>query len=135
MLEYERGKIRNPKIASQLVDFSGLRFERNITPTDHDGFLDFGGELFIWLEYKFEGTKMPFGQQLAYERECDACRKGGVKSLVIEAFHNTPESEQIDGAAAMVSRYYCFGQWRLPKTPITVRAAIDKFRAMTKVAE
>ena len=45
----ERGVIRNRQFAQQLRDFSGLRFGK-ITPTDIDGFMDFGDRLFVVLE-------------------------------------------------------------------------------------
>lgn len=68
----ERGVIRNREYAKQLKDFSGLRYGK-ITPTDIDGFLDFGDQLFVVVEGKHAGSAIQTGQRLALERLVDAC--------------------------------------------------------------
>ena len=63
--------IRNRDYMRQIKDFSGLRFGK-ISPTDIDGFLDFGNSLFIFVEMKHGDTRIPYGQKLALTRLCDA---------------------------------------------------------------
>ena len=46
---FERGVIHNRERGAQIRDYSGLRFG-NITPTDIDGFMDFGGRVFVVFE-------------------------------------------------------------------------------------
>ena len=56
--------IRNRDYMRQIKDFSGLRFGK-ISPTDIDGFLDFGNSLFIFVEMKHGDARIPYGQKLA----------------------------------------------------------------------
>ena len=121
-----RGKIRNRDNAKQLRDFSGLRFGK-ITPTDIDGFLDFGGEVFVFFELKHGTSKMPTGQKLAYERIVDACEKGGVCTLFILAHHNTDKESDVDVSTLNVTEYYSDGVWFKPECEITVRESVRLF--------
>lgn len=123
MDEDSRGTFRNREFAKQLKSFAGLKFG-NITPTDIDGFMDFGNNVFIFLESKHGVSPLPYGQKLALERLCDACCAAHKKSVVLVAHHNT--SEDIDMAALPVSEYRLDGKWRRPRRDINVRQAIEK---------
>ncbi|MDO9541478.1 MAG: hypothetical protein Q7J98_04040 [Kiritimatiellia bacterium] len=126
MNDEDRGKIRNREWASRLKDFSGLRFGK-ITPTDIDGFLDFNDQVFIFVEVK-HGASMPqTGQRLALERLCDACERGGILSLVIIASHCAEGDIYV--ATLPVTFIRLKGIWRKPHRPLTVREAIDDFKA------
>lgn len=122
-----RGVIYNLARYKQPVDFSGLQFERGITPTDIDGAVEFGGRLFIFFELKFRGAAMSKGQRLYYERLCGA-RVDEAKVAVIVAHHCVPAEEQIDAASAIVSEYFWGGCWRFPAGIVTLRSAIEKIR-------
>ena len=63
----EPGIFRNREYAKQLKSFSGLRFGK-ITPTDIDGFLDFGNNVYVFIETKHGDAPLPYGQKLALER-------------------------------------------------------------------
>lgn len=63
----ERGVIRNRERASQINDFSGLRWG-NITPTDVDAMVEFGGRLFVLMECKTGNVEISTGQRLALMR-------------------------------------------------------------------
>ena len=119
----ERGVIRSRDFATQIRDFSGLRFG-NITPTDIDAFLDFKDRLFVFVESKFGGAKLPTGQQMALERLCDACHQVPKRyAVVLHATHWT--HGDIDFALQYVVRYRWNGRWITPSNPITVKDAVD----------
>ncbi len=126
----ERGKIRNPKWAKQLRDYSGLRFG-SITPTDIDGFLEFDDVLFIWIELKFDGAPLWRGQRLALQRPCDIIHgtidgKGRRRiAAVLICEHTTPSSQDVDVARANVCQVRYERTWKEPSKPITCRKAIE----------
>ena len=116
----ERGDMRNRD--KQIISYRDLRWGK-ITPTDLDGFIDFGNKAFIYLEYKYKDTKIPFGQELALTRQVDAVSK---PCILIHASHEHPPEEDIDGANAKVVRVYYKGKWYDSKSR-TVKEAIDRF--------
>lgn len=122
----ERGKIRNREWAKQLRDFSGLRFG-NITPTDIDGFADFGNRVFIFIEAKYGNTKCEGGQRLAFERLCDGCQKAGVQTyfLIVEHYVENPRND-IDVANCIVREFRYKGEWHFFKKEVTVRRTIER---------
>ena len=130
----ERGAIRNEDFAKQLVDFSGLVYGK-ISPTDVDLYIDFQNRVFVFGEYKFGKTLMEFGQRLALERLCDEREGATRKTIGLVASHRTPATQQVDGAAAVVTEFRFKKKWRVPKHPITVRQAIDSFLGKIPLAE
>jgi len=126
MNDADRGKIRNPKYAGQLKDFSGLRFGQ-ITPTDIDGFCDFQNKAFILLELKYGHAEIMRGQRLGYERLALACESAGIRTIVILAHHNVPPTEVIPVADLQVSKIYVDGKWRDQHGVRTVRRAFEDF--------
>lgn len=129
-MQYERGAIRNRKIAMQIRDFTGLRFG-NITPTDIDGFLEFNDRIFIFIEGKRTGAPLSNGQALALARLADAIHCPPRRYAVTIIIDHEPTVDDIDYANATVRAYRWGGQWRkLMQAGITLRAAIDRFIAM-----
>lgn len=127
----DRGVIRNRQFAQQIRDFSGLRFG-SITPTDIDGFVEFGDRLFIFIESKFGNTEPPRGQLLALERLCDACEQHGHRrSVVLMLKHSVLADSGLDieFGKLLVSRFRLRGRWRVPKKDTTCREAIDALHA------
>ncbi len=119
----ERGTIKNRERARQLVDFHELRWGK-ITPTDLDGFLDFGDKVFVFIEYKYEDADMGYGQETAFKRLVGATRK---PCILIHATHSQHDPDKdIDGANATVVRTYWKGQ-RYPDGKRTVKQVIDCF--------
>ena len=131
-------EIRNVKYLAQVMDFEGMKYERDIRPTDIDVppisfFLDFGGSRFIFGELKHEPAEMEPGQKLALERLCDTVEAAGVKCYVLFAWHKD-EGERILVARAMVKMFRTNREWHIPRQPITVGEAILKIRT-TEIPE
>jgi hypothetical protein len=128
MPNVERGLIRNRSHAQQIRDFSGLRFGK-ITPTDIDGFIEFGDRLFIFMESKFGGAAPPYGQSLAFERLCDCCAMAGKTAAFLLLSHHVEVSDvaDIDFGNLIVSRFRFDKKWHVPKAETTCRTAVEKF--------
>jgi hypothetical protein len=122
-----RGMIKNRDHMRQIKSFSGMRWEK-ITPTDIDGFIDFGGKVFVFIEAKHGESMPPYGQRLALERLCDTCKKAGLISAVLLVGHNT--SGDINISECNVFRYRLDGQWRKPVKPISAAKAVSILSAM-----
>lgn len=120
----ERGVIRNRNFAKQLRNFSGLVYD-SISPTDIDGCIEYKNKLFVFVESKFNGAKMPFGQRLAFERLNDAIERSGKPSLFLVAKHES--DDDIDVANSIVTEYRQNYHWHFPKKEITVKEASDIF--------
>ena len=129
----ERGKIQNGDYGGQLRDFTGLRWGA-ITPTDIDGFLDFGDKTFVFIEAKYNGAPMPCGQRLALERLTSACSAGGKAAICLVGSHQTPPPALVDYANLSLERYWHEGAWHLPDKPMTIREAVDVFRRLNDIS-
>lgn len=122
-----RGVIRNREYATQVRDFSGLRYG-NITPTDIDGFIEYKNKGFIVIESKFGNSRLTGGQRLAFERLVDALAK--VKpSILIVGNHSEGSSNDIAIHASKVNEYRFKEVWKIPNEEITIRTMVDKFLA------
>jgi len=121
----ERGKIKYRGRAKQIKDFSGLRW-KNITPTDIDGFVEFGNKVFIFIEFKCFGVELPFGQRLAIERLVDAVSLTGKSCIGIVAEHNNPIGEDINCEEAIVKEIRKDSQWNSSEK-INLKKVIDIF--------
>jgi len=121
----ERGKIRDRDSATQVRDFTGLQFG-TITPTDINSFADFLNKIFIFIEAKYGEAELPYGQQLAFERLCDACQKGGLETYFFIAEHHEVTTNDIDFANCIIRKFRYKGEWRSPKKETTVRYAIEQ---------
>lgn len=108
---------------AQIKDFSALDYGNGKGPTDIDGFIDFGGKFFVFIELKFMGTQLPFGQRLALERLSDNSR---VPSLVIIAEHSAPVEIDIPVGECLVVEYRLEGKWTLVNEDITVKDFINE---------
>lgn len=118
----DRGVIRNRQYAAQIRDYSGLRYG-NVTPTDIDGFVEFGDRVFVFIELKHKGAPLPHGQRLALARITDAIGETGRKSILLVAEHNT--SGDIETSQCRVVEYRYQKQWLRPYKEITIRECID----------
>ena len=133
VMNSQRGVIQHRARKQQISNMSGLRFNK-ITPTDLDGFLDFGNRLFVFIEGKFIATPVAFGQQLAIDVLCDACHNPPSRyAFAIIADHHHPADEDIDFANMTVRTIRQNGKWTPPMLKgITVRAAIDRMVAFVE---
>ena len=116
--------IRDREKIQQIRDFSGLRFGK-IYPTDIDAFIEFKDKLFIFIEVKYGGGKLPTGQLLAIERLCDAIHASGKVCFGIIATHETETGKDIDVSALRVIRYRYKKGWHEVGQSINVRAAVE----------
>lgn len=123
-LTFDRGKVHTPYLAAQLRDFSGLRYGK-ITPTDIDGFMDFGNCLHVFIEAKLSGNVLPRGQELALERLVDNCAVASINAIGIVCEH-TNRVGDIKIADCIVTKCRWRGRWQKPRSLITVRVAIDR---------
>lgn len=124
----QRGKIRNREQAQQIRDFSGLRWG-TITPTDIDGFFEINNELFVFIEIKFKGKNLPYGQKLALERLIDILQKDK-KAILIIAKHNENPEDDINAAACEVVQYRFRGKWVIPTRRFKLKEFCDSFIEM-----
>ena len=123
----EKGDIHSPDRASQLRDYSGLRFG-NITPTDIDGLIEYKNRGYVILELKYIDNEVPLGQELALERLTDDLAKSGKKSLCIIATHNTDNPEErIDAANTAIRKYRYLGKWVIPQKNLFTKDLIQRF--------
>ena len=127
----ERGVIRNRHYATQIRDFSGLRYG-NITPTDGDFEIEYQNICWVFGELKHCAAALPNGQRLALERKCDDM--SNVKpTLLIVASHNT--DGDIDVANTTVTEFRFERKWRMPANSITTKELIDRFLKWAKVGK
>lgn len=121
--------ITNMERFSQQICFGGLRFERGIKPTDIDGFLEFDGIEFVFLEYKYKGKELPWGQRLALTRLFEVISQGKGNVLGIIAEHETESSSHVPGNTCRVKETWISSRgWRPPTKEITVKECIDYWR-------
>jgi hypothetical protein len=118
-----RGVIRNREYYNQVKDYSGLRWGK-ITPTDLDGFIDFGDKLFVIIELKHGDKKVDRGQELALERLHASIIKSRKRCFVIVARYDT--SEDVDVSNCIVDSMRCNGKWKQSEEHITVKCFIDR---------
>ena len=126
----ERGVIRNKEIARILRDFSSLKFERNITPTDIDGFVEFDDKCYVFIETKYKEAKVIWGQRLALQRLVDTISDTQKAAILIIATHNIePNTEElIDVGNCQVTEYRTKKKWHSVNGSLTVRKLIDQYK-------
>ena len=126
-----RGEIHNRPRATQVIDYSGLRYGQ-ITPTDIDGLLEFGNNLFIFIEIKHREAPMPHGQELALTRVVDNMKD--VPAYLILARHKEDDAARDINAAdgCDVSAVYYKGTWKKYKEEarIPLGEAIELLRKL-----
>jgi len=118
----ERGVIRNRDYATQIRDFSGLRF-KNITPTDIDGLIEYHNKAYVVIEIKYMGSELPYGQRLALERMCDDL-SNSKQTIGIVASHSSTGDIDVGNIEVIEMRYR--GHW-YRRTNETVRQLVEKF--------
>ena len=120
--------IRNRKHLGCFVNFNNMKFDK-ISPMDFDAFMEFSNKLFIFIETKYLDTKMPFGQQLALERLCDACQDADKVSVVFITSHKDKTGDDnIDLGNSTVTKYRWEKKWHVPNLQITLHDAVLKLK-------
>jgi len=94
--------INHPKRAKQIISFEGMERRRGIIPTDIDGFIDYKGGVFVYMEAKLVGADVPDGQRWALEsavKSHDQVKgkegEKGHKASAVLFRHNTQAEEVI----------------------------------------
>lgn len=106
----ERGVIRNKLRGKQLNSFKGMVRERNITPTDIDGFIDYGGRAFVYLEGKLENAEFICGQKQALMAAVRSHWQASHPTMALLYEHNIPSSEEIPVGWQVVKGVFCVKQ-------------------------
>lgn len=126
-----RGGIYCPERYTQLLDYTGLTFERNGSPTDFDLVLDFGGKELIIGEFKTKNKTLPYGQRRAITTVLLAAHRAGVQVLGFVARHDCPPDKMIPAHDCQVHEFFCpfqSMQWQKPQGDRRVKEFIDSWR-------
>jgi hypothetical protein len=75
-------------------------------PTDIDGFIDYGGNAFVYLEGKVEGQDLSMGQRIALERVVRSHWKANHPTIAIVYEHNIPYYEEVMVHECLVTKVY-----------------------------
>lgn len=106
-----RGSIKYLERYKQLISYEGMERRRKITPTDIDGFIDYSGRAFVYIEGKLEGKGMDYGQRLAFEHIINSHNKAGNLAIAILFAHNCEPDEIIIAKDKQVVGFYTGKGW------------------------
>lgn len=131
-------RIHNLKKASQPIDFSGLKINGNIYPTDIDGLIEINNKEYIIFEVKYRDSEVPLGQRLALERMTDDFRIAGKRVLTVVCEHNVKDFDKAVKAADCLVREIYFGLdavWKQVGKKLTLREVIDLFEKRKDICD
>lgn len=123
----------NRKRAQQINDFSGLQRRRNITPTDLDGYVEYSGNVFVFLEGKCSNAPpISRGQERALENLVVALTFAKKLAVAVIFIHDKPAEEDVPVHECIVNKVYCqtsLGSEKFKWIPagITVLEFFDRF--------
>lgn len=120
---HQRGVIQNRERRVQVADMSGLRFGK-ITPTDIDAAIEYHDRCYIFVEGKYGGAPVPFGQKLFIEKLVDRLSLS-VFAVGVIADHNHPPHEDIVFDKMVVREIRYKGRWISSGSGINVRQICD----------
>lgn len=80
--------LNNRERAKQIISFEGMKRRGNLAPTDIDGFQEYNGRLFIFIEGKVIGNKSPIGQETSFKSMCDVFYYANSLSMKYENKHS-----------------------------------------------
>lgn len=130
-----RGGVRFPERYKQTIDFSGLQFERNQTPTDIDMAIEFNSRELIIGEFKRWGAPVSYGQRRFITTLILATHQAGMETLAFIARHDTPTDEAIPAHNCRITEYLCpkhSAKWVSPEGDRRVREFIDSWRVWNR---
>jgi len=136
MLDKKTG-FNNVARARQKILFKGIKRIRNIRPTDIDGVMAYGTQLFVWFEGKVKGVELTTGQRRLFKDLSKVIAKGGSTAYCVIFEHNVPTDEDVLMNEQLVSEYYNSStqKWHKPKKPTTVLDAINMIEDHEKINE
>ena len=134
MLDEETG-FNNIERGRQKILFKGIKRIRNIRPTDIDGVMGYGKQVFVWFEGKVKGTLLSTGQKRLFRDLSEVIRDGGSKAYCVIFEHEVPITKDVVMKDQLVSEYYnsSTSQWHTPKKSTTVLEAIDLIEEYEKI--
>lgn len=127
------GSIRNLEQYKQakLLDMTGFGFERNISPTDIDFFVEISCKEFVLGEYKRAGAVKQKGQLDAFTNLLKMLNNSGVLVLGFWAEHEVPTEQIIVAREVKVVDIWCTQcpEWTsLRDYDVSVLSLIQKWR-------
>jgi hypothetical protein len=134
------GKIYNIERYRQakLIDLSGFDFERKISPTDVDFFVEFGSKEFVVGEFKSLNNDLPYGQRLALSSLLKALAIDKNKKIFgFVAVFDLPSNQLIKGSECLITEYWhCSNpKWVTPSKSMTVKEGIEAWRSFWRNKE
>jgi hypothetical protein len=121
-----RGEIYNEDAFKQPMLFSGMTYERNISPSDWDFFLEFNGNLFFYGEGKKAPKDLTTGQRRSIEHTCNSHDKSSHIAIGFFFQHEVPAPKPVYVKDQSVTKYYWKGYWHYTNPKPTVAEFIDK---------
>ena len=111
--------INHKERAKQLISFDGMERRRGIIPTDIDGFIDYKGGVFVYMEAKLINAPVTVGQRLALENVVKSHEQAQNKACAVIFRHDTQAKDIIIAKDQNVDKTYfkLDGEfkWRNPK--------------------
>ena len=104
----EQRGIKDAAKVGQIVNFKGMLYGA-CSPTDIDLSIDFRGEVFVFVEFKYRGFGLTTGQKIHLLGLVDAIEAGGKEAYAILAHHEG--DDQIPAADCLVDKVYSGGNW------------------------
>jgi|TARA_R100001530_G_scaffold135977_1_gene114722 hypothetical protein len=105
-----------------------MQRRRGITPTDIDGFIDYGSKVFVYFEAKLLGAPVRLGQRIALENVVKSHDIAGNRSCAIIFRHNTTPEETIVASTQFVDKsYFKLNDEYLWRTPIVEQYTVVQF--------
>lgn len=123
-------KINYRGYAKQLLVFDGLEFERNASPMDIDGVIEWEDRKIILIEVKKKGTKVPYGERVTLQRMVHDFSVAGKDAVAIVCDHRVfNASEDVRVADCVIRELYSSYdlRWRPPKKAMTVEQFVRLF--------
>lgn len=128
----ERGSIKFPKRYKQLISYEGLERHRKITPTDIDGFIDYNGNAFLYIEGKhidkYTSCGLDYGQKKAIQNLVNSNEKAGHTATGIVFVHDCTHDEIIIAKDKPVVEIYFNYKWSSISN-CSVIHAIERFES------
>ncbi len=128
-------RIKEPRYARQLIDFSGLKIPSTTTghddvyPTDIDALIEYQDSEYLIFEIKYRKKQVPMGQQLALQRMADDFVKAGKEAIVFICEHNEKDTTKpIVAANCLVREIYYRSEWRKFKKKIPAEEVLKRFQ-------
>jgi hypothetical protein len=122
-------RFENEARARQLNDFNGLMTEGKMGATDIDGLVEYKNKAYMFLELKYQGKELPFGQKLALQRLVEDTGRSGKYSVALVIDHDVQDTNQnIVVAECFVREVYFFQEhkWRKLEQKLTTKQCIDR---------